>query len=652
MAIIISSLRGGYNDTDPPISLEDDQTTIAENVEYVVSTLGERRRGGDAISLTGSGLASCDRIVWLHRHLPSTNPADAQLWGMGITGSTAVLAYKDTTWHTVTMPDAPTVDGASEYQVRGITLHNKLTIAYNSAVDRLHTFDTRTSTTSLRRVGMAALSTAPTAVDTAVAGSYATVRYFRTRETVQVSGTTILRSEPSESLTFTPNGSFTGAVVTKPATVNSDPAATHWELEESLDDSNFYVVATTAIGTATATDTTAAGSIATFELSEDIGDYIPPHSGKFLIADEDRLIVFGAWEDAELSSSMSWTPVFNATGVGNDERIPLDPVSVINLDGYEGGQITDVSHPVAGEIWVFKQEHTYKVTRTGIRIRAYDSGGGAVSKDVGAISGSVVTGTDEAGNAALYFHDPGFGPYRTTRGGLQRCGRDIWNTFQTINLDASKVVARSLFYPTTGQVFWNIATDTANVPDFGLTLHTNEQRLTQGGEARRGWTTRTGASCGALTMCLFADNIDDGVARSQVLVPFIGVEGGGLIWRMDTGDDDNGTEFSAQIRTKPYAIGDLQTEVELKSATLVAKAQADATLLVSAVPNYDEDSVKVAGELDLSPEASEAQVTRFMDDLSIAECTTVQIDFADTATPGERWELARFAMTVTSGLGS
>jgi hypothetical protein len=84
---------------------------------------------------------------------------------------------------------------------------------------------------------------------------------------------------------------------------------------------------------------------------------------------------------------------------------------------------------------------------------------------------------------------------------------------------------------------------------------------------------------------------------------------------------------------------------------LVAKAQDGAALVISAIPNYDADSTKPAGTIDLSPVGSEAQVTRFLDDLSVAECTTFQIDFADTATPGERWELGRFAMTVTSGQG-
>jgi hypothetical protein len=648
--ITIKSLRGGMNDLDPPTELADDQCVRAVNVEFHASTMGERRRGSDAIAQTGGWpFAGFERCVWLHRHLPTTDQADAQLWALCIddTGPTAKLAYKDTTWHTVTMPDALTIDGVSEYQIDGVSLHGKLFIAYNSAVDRLHVFDTRTSTSALRRVGMVEPSAAPTAADSG-SGTFATTRYYRTRETVQVSGTTILRSEPSAVLTKTPSGSGSGLTVTKPATTNSDPAATHWELEASLDNSNFYVIATTAIGTSTATDTTAAGTgYGAFELSEDVGDYLPPHSARYLIADEDRLDIFGSFEDEDADSSMSWTPVFNATGVGNDERITLDPVSVINLDGFEGGRISDVWSAVAGEIWVFKDYHTYKVNRTGIRINAYEAH--TISKTRGAIEGSVCEGVDESGNPALYFMDPSFGACRARYGVIQSCGRDVWNTFQTVNLDAEDVVCRSLYYPTTLQVLVNLATDDADAPDLGLTLQTNEQRETPGGDVRRGWATRTGPSTGALTMCLFSDNIDAGAARSRVLVPFIGVEGNGLIWRLDTGDDDNGTEYTARLTTKPYAPTHIQTAFEIKSATVVGKAVEDATAVISVIRNFDETDTKVTDVADFTPSGSEAHVSRYKDDLCIADCVVAQIDVADPDTPGARWELARLSLTVSAG---
>jgi hypothetical protein len=634
------------NDSDPPIALADDQCTLAQNVEFHRSTLGERRRGAVEIDLTGSDLESCDRIVWLHRHLPTTDQADAQLWALGITDpSTAILAYKDTSWHTVAMGDALTIDGVSEYQVEGVTLHGKLFIAYKSSVDRLHVWDG----TSLRRVGLAAPAAAPTGADSG-SGTFATTRYYRTRETVQSGGSTIIRSEPSAVLTKAPSGSGSGITVTKPTTANTN--STHWELEASLDNSNFYVIATTAIATTTATDTTAAatGYATSFDLSEDIGDYEPPHSARHLIADEDRLVIFGSFEDDDLASSVSWTPVFNATGVGNDERITLDPVSNLNLDGSEGGPITDVSSAVAGEIWAFKDYHTYKLIRTGIRTRAYEAI--TISKQRGAIPGSVVEGVDESGNPALYFLDGSVGPCRAARTGIQTCGRDVWETFQDINLDAANVVCRSLFYPTNQQVQWRIAINSGDVPSIALVLQTNEMRSVEGGEARRGFSKWTGPSCGALACCLFSDNIDADTDRSRVLVPFIAVEGDGLIWRLDTGDDDNGTEYAARITTKPFAPTQLKTQFEIKTATLVGKATSGATLVVSAIPDFGATTTEIASDVDLTPAGSEAHVVRHKDDLSIAELTTVQIDFADTATPGARWELARFSMTLSTGQGS
>jgi hypothetical protein len=646
MAVLtLTSLAGGLNDSDPPIALSPDQCVRATNVEFYRSKLGERRRGADAIDLTGSGIDACTRVVWLHRHLPTTDPADAQLWALGITDpATAVLVYKDTTWHTVSVTDAFTIDGVSEYQVQGATLHGKLFLAYNSAVDRLHVWDG----TSLRRVGLTALSTAPTGADSG-SGTFATTRYYRTRETVQASGTTTLRSEASDVLTKTPSGSGSGLTLTRPTLVNSN--ATHWELEASLNNADFYIIATTAIGTTTAIDTTSAtAGYGAFTLSEDAGAYEPPHSARLLMTDEDRLMLLGSWEDSALDSSVSWTPVYNAPGVGNDERITLDPVSVLNLDGFEGGSVTDTGRLAAGELGIFKAAHTYKLIRTGNRSKAYDAF--AISKEVGALDGSVIEGVDATGSSALYFLDPAVGPYRyTDTAGLQYCGADVFATWQTVNLDATHVVARSLYDRNRKQVHWRIATGSSNIPDLGLVLQTNSMRTSEGGDARRGYSTVTGASAAALAMCLYADNIDSGADRSQTLVPLIAVEGGGLIWQCDTGDDDNGTEYAARITTKPYAPTELQREFEIKSSTIVAKAVSGSTFVLSAIPDGGIATTQTAETVDCTPAGSETFVIRTQDDLNLAECTTVQLDFADVETPGARWELAQCAVTYTSGQG-
>lgn len=660
--LTIASLRGGMNNSDPPIALADDQCTVATNVEFLRSTCGERRRGAEAFSLAGSDLAACARIVWVYRHQADADPQTAQLWAAGLStdGLTVTLAYNDGSWHTVTVPDAITCDGLSEYQIEAASLHGKLFLFYNSSVDYTHVYDPRTSTTALRRAGLAPMVTAPTAVDTGV-GTLSGTRYYRTREIVQAGGVTILRSEPSEALTFVLSGTGAAVTVTRSATVNSN--ATHWELEGSQDGSNFYVFAAQVSIAATDYVDGITGAYAdTMELSENIGDYEPPHSAKYGIADADRLVMFGAWEDDDLSSSVSWTPVSNATGVGNDERVPLDPsgggsgVSSLNLDNFNGGAITDVASAVAGEVWVFKLDHTYKLTRTGQLARAYNAM--MMSGVRGAIRWSACEGVDPAGNPAVFFADASVGPCLISEGRIQQCGQDIWGTWQDVYVNASVPAGyRSLYYPQANQFFvWilritDITGSSVTYTTERMVLQVNEMRATPSGW-RRGWSVSTCTSTVTSGACLYYD--DSTIGNTRTLKPFVGMTVGGsaAIWKLDTGDDDAGTDYAAQITTKPYAPTNLEAQFEIKSATLVAKATEDATLTISAIPDFGTAVTKIAEDLDLSPAGSEVAVIRKKDELGIAECTTVQIDFSDTAAPGARWELARFSMTLSAGQGS
>lgn len=660
---VIPSLRGGLNTTDPPIALADDQVVEALNVEFARSMVGERRRGATDINVSGSNLATAVEIIWVFRHLPTADPADAQLWVAYRTGGGSIgLVYKDTSWHDVTVLDAITIGSQTEYQIEGVSLHGKLFLFYNSAVNRLHVYDPRTSTTALRRVGMTALSTAPTAVESG-SGSFASTRYYRTRETVQVSGATILRSEPSAVLTFAPSGSGSGATVTKPATVNSDPAATHWELEASLDNANFYRIATTVIGTSTAVDTTAAatGYAQSFPLSEDIGDYTPPHSAKFGIADDDRLLIFSGWEDEAVTALAAWTPPANATGVGNDERIPLDPVSTVNLDGRWGGAITDVAE-TPGQVWAFKHEHIYRGTRTGIRTRAYEWT--AVSHTSGAMPKSACEGLDAFGHPAVYFADAAVGPCLIGRQGIQRCGQDIWATWKTVVLDGSALVSNAepspcltLYYPESNQVHWWVGIDTSGDRLSGvvfsnrrLVLQVNEMRL-EGDGWRRGWAMWDGPSATATAACLFAQNIDANTTRSRILRPVIAA-GSTTLWRLDTGVTDDGTAYTARLVTKPYAPTHLETQFEVKAATVVAEAEDGAQIDVSAIPNMTNVVTKAAGTIDFTPSGSESHVIRRLDDLAIADLETVQVQIADIETPTARWALGRVTFSYTAGQGA
>ena len=636
---LIPSLRGGLNE-DPPTSLADDQCTVATNVEFWLSMLGERRLGGLAIALAGSPLAGCDRIVWQHRHLPTTNPAEAQYWALGITGSTAVLAYKDTSWHTVTMPDALIVNGIDEFQVQGQSFNGKLFIAYHSAVDRLHVWTT--GATALRRVGFAIPTVGPTVTNTG-SGTFSGVRYYRVRF---IEGAVSRRSEPTPVTTFTPNGTSLAARIALPPLLSE--GETGWEVEAAVDNANFYRIASLPIGTLFYDDTQlyAAGYARFFPLSEQSGDYEPIPSVKLLTVEQNRLMGANFWNRPAEASTVIWTAVLNAPGSGNDERIPVESANALGLDANEGGALTGLSATVNGYVYATKLSATYQLTRSGLRAHAYEAI--PLTKQRGAIFGSLLEGLDQSGNPTPFMIDPDVGPCRIGGRGVEPCGADLQQTWYGANIDATKVCARGLYYPEKKQVHWWIATGSANTPNLRLVLHTQEMRPTPDG-MRRGWVLWDGGSAAAISCCMFADNIDTGGPRSNVLVPFIGLEGNGLIWRTNVGHTDNGTPYHATIRTRPYVHGSLLHQFEVKGGMLLAGAVPGGRLDVTVRNDFGRE-VKTSRNVALDPIASEMRVIKNLDDLGLAECRALQAVFEDTATGGTtQWSLEAFAMRNVSG---
>lgn len=637
---ILRSLRGGVNDDPSTISLPDNQCPVMNNVELVDSPLGDRRLGCVDVDLPAS-ISGKDRVAFAFRNTPSQVPSEAELWLFAFTTAGASqLSRKTTSWADITASDTYNVAaGFAPYQWSAVSLHGKTFLAYDSDQDRLHVVDA--GATAARRVGMAA-PVAPTGADDGGAGTFTGTRYYRCRMTVQSSGVTLRRSEPGAVLTFAPNGNDTGITVTKPATVES---ATHWELEASKDNVNFYVIATTAVGTTTATDTQeyARGYAVDFDLSEDVGDYSLPWSARFLIADEDRLVWAGSWEDSDFASAVGWSPVGNADGSGNDERYELDTDPILNLDGLEGGPITGMASAVAGEIWVFKHNRIFKLVRTGVRTRAY--GTICMSKTMGAIQGSVVQGMDASGSPCLYFIDSAIGPCRIGNGGIKQCGADLRVTWATANLNATKVVCSSLYYPTKRQVIWNVALTAANdVPSKAFVLHVAEQTLTQDAGYRGGWTTWDGARGQALTMCLFSTNIDDNAARNQTLVPFIGGEFTGRLLRCDTGSDDNTTAYSARILTKPYVLKTVANKFGILRGVLVAVARASATVALNIIRDFGLETISNVGTITFDATASETSVIKNLDNLKGSEMRVAQFEFIDPSPAGTRWELQQLAL--------
>ena len=217
------------------------------------------------------------------------------------------------------------------------------------------------------------------------------------------------------------------------------------------------------------------------------------------------MLIAGSWEDEDLASRVSWTPVYNDPGVGNDERIPTDTDNFLDLDSFDGGAITAMSRSINGAIYIFKRSHIYKLVRTGSISAAYSTIN--LSKSLGALPGSVVEGSDQSGMPCLYFLDLDVGPCRT--GGsrtIQIASRDILKTWRTVNKDAI-VICRGLYYPESRQVHWWISTDTDDYPELSLVVQTNETIETQEG-IRGGFSKTTGKRAPAYKTLLYSRKID------------------------------------------------------------------------------------------------------------------------------------------------
>src|SRR5713226_3816810 len=108
--ISYSNLRGGQNDTLPASALAEDECQLAQNVEFFLSQLGERRAGCDPYDLTGSGLnlGTGSIIVHLSQWLPTNDVLSPEFWAVSaVPNSNVIIARRNSgTWSTVTPVDA------------------------------------------------------------------------------------------------------------------------------------------------------------------------------------------------------------------------------------------------------------------------------------------------------------------------------------------------------------------------------------------------------------------------------------------------------------------------------------------------------------------------------------------------------------------
>jgi hypothetical protein len=519
----INDLSGGLNDTDAPQDLAANQCTIAQNVEWVTTKFAQRRQGGtNGIHATEPWSAQASLLALL-RHTPTADEGAAELFAIDTTGPPVMgrLAGGNQ-FAAVTVTDSWATTGNAHLLLNGVSLNGKFFVAGDTSVDRLHVIESGV----MRRVGLATPA-APTAADTG-AGSYAaTTRYYKVQWR-DANAANRPHSELSPALTFTPSGSGTHARVTRPSLPGETES--HWYLWGSPDNVNYYLLAKTAVGTSTFDDNTNPSDYAGLGTTilgttnpstgfpTDADYFTPPHSPKYILADEDRLILLSSWETASMASAVMWTPVLGTTppgfAVSDDERLPS--TSRLDLDRSDGGGITG-GGLMGGSVWVFKLSHIYELARTGnvdLPYRVVWS-----TKALGAISHkSIVQGEDDFGRECLYFLSQR-GPYRLGARGLEYLGRDIETLWGTVNRSASPAPF-GVWHQTKRQVQWWVTTGAASLPDKKLVLHVRHTRAQENGDIRGGWAVHTEGAADAYCACMFANTL--GATMSLDLKPYVG----------------------------------------------------------------------------------------------------------------------------------
>lgn len=620
----LDSFRGGYNDEVSPNMLAPDEVTVAENVEFFYSMLGERRLGSNQFPMSGSAIQADERVVYVTHHFPDSDPFNNEIWVFSAVVGSHVTISRGTSslgWSTITPSDAVNANAPYVYQIRAISFDGMLFIAFKSGVDRLHVWDG----TSLRRVGLAQPGV-PSVADEG-SGSFDTDRYYRVRYIAKSGSTIIRRSEPSDSVQFTPSGSGAGAQITKPAAINE--GETDWEIEASYDGVTFYRIGTEPVATTTFDDETPSSeSYADVgPLSEPIGDYDLPGSVRFLGVDDDRVTMGSSFEQDALNSRVQWTPVRGAPGVGNDERIPANIDSFLDLDTSTGGGLQGISQAIDGRWYAFKTARIYALYRTGVASSAY--GSETVSTQVGAIFDSIQEGKDQFGRGCIYFADLSAGPCRVgvSSGLVQIRGlRQFW---ERINLFATKAMA-SVYYPAKRQMIWFIAADGTSFPSIGAKLQCSECRDVDGGDTKGCWSFITGRQAEALTATTLYE-VTQNIFEHTVIVakPVMGYTSPDFLLRMDVSSEnsDNGTEYVARVRSRPLLSAGLLNKWATTTAGIMASVKTAGRVQVSCIRDFGKEKNYVV--CDLTAEGSEEYILALFDNLVMSEAKAIQIELSD-----------------------
>lgn len=642
----------GRNGWDAPSDVGDGQSVESTNVHFYHGGLGTKRGGATAI--TESGLSGHNAVI---EYVPAQDPTAAELFIVDNSATPKILrsaagpSSTAITLTNLTLKDVLTE--ATPVTITSAVLNGKLYLAYDSLVNRMHVFDPHTSTTSVRRSGLAPFAAAATAGDTGVGTYAATLRYYQARSVEQQSSVVVRRSEANTSVAFTPNGTSASARITRPTAVNE--GETHWEVYGSTDNVTFYgPLATVAIGTSTYDDSSTPSTwAATFDAEPVAGACTPFPSVKFLGTTGTRLYGLAPWETSAGDSVVPkqgrfyFSPVLDATDIHSDEIIfhTTSLEGFLDLSRNAGAVDRGVTRkPVNNVIYAFQSDQHFGLIPTESDAAPYRrvtySGIGAVTHQ------SIVIADTANGASCVYFLDPVKGPY--TQGGpngLRWCGKDVKDVWDTVNTDATTLVAWGLWYPDRNQVWFAVATGSSNEPDTILVLDVTEQTVDDQGDLRGGWSVYTGTLAAARCGVMFSQTV--ATTRSRKRVPYVGLSSGTTLLRYDEAvTSDHGTACQALVTSG--ALAQATQAIEIQRTYVRASAQAGVSLQQTLTRNGGDETARVS-TVSLSPAGSQTAVLRRFEDAALQDADTVQVTLGDGLATASAWTLLGWTADVKLG---
>ncbi len=623
----------GRNDYDHPLAVPVDQGTESLNISLSAGSLGTKRKATTAVTLSGDSYTGFSALF---RFQPGQIETDSELhfWSQDSTKKYSRITA-GTVVHNLTLAD--NASGAV-FNSSAAVLNGKIFVAYKSGVNRLHVYDPASSTTVLRRSGLAAQEVTNFVVVDHGSGSYPAVyRVYAFATRVKVGSVIVRQSNIIHSAAafgITPTGAGHEIRITKLA--DTADGETHWVVYGSSSQGGpFYELAEIPVATTTYDDTALVSSYSNNPLGPTSGSNYPFPSVKAIVSDGERLIGFGANETSAGDSvlpvpgTVYFTPVIgSSTGLGQDEERFQDTAAQsdwIRINPNGGSADIGLSQPINGTIYVFQSVGITALVPTGQAQVPYRRQ--VVHKKYGAVShASIVVGEDESGSPCVYFLDPRDGPRRISLGNqVQWCGKDV-NTFwrTQINLNATSVVAHGTYNWVTKEVIWWVATGANNSPDKCLVFNTTLGRSNIR-DVRYGWAQWTGAMGGAHCSCMFPPLENS----SLVEVPYAG--NATTLFRQDGANttDHGAVAFQGYAQSKAWDWEPISRRKRLNDAYVSAKCQAATTLQQSVIQNWSAatktDTVSIAAI------GSETRCRVRCEATDVSDIITAQIQIGDAA---------------------